>query len=101
MNIEEKVWLLVKKYWLPKTDRVTKTLPYRGIEWFIWNQGGKVAYFACFGEPWYQSKDMLYGMGHVSPGDTYLISVYISDNHDIVSMKVYELDTEAPAVSHL
>jgi hypothetical protein len=30
MNIKEKVWLFVKRYRLPKTDRETKTLSYGG-----------------------------------------------------------------------
>ena len=54
MNIEEKVWLLVKKYWLPKTDIATKTLPFAGIWWFHWTQGENVAHFSWFGKPWYK-----------------------------------------------
>jgi hypothetical protein len=49
----KRIWLLVGKYQLTKTDRVTKTSPFGGnIGWFQWNQGEKVVHFAWFGEPW-------------------------------------------------
>jgi hypothetical protein len=48
LNIEGKVWLLVKNYWLTKTDRMTKTSPLAGIWRFQWE---KITHFACFGEP--------------------------------------------------
>jgi hypothetical protein len=41
MNIEEKVWLLVKKYWLTKTDRATNTLPFGGNRAISIKQGWK------------------------------------------------------------
>ena len=52
MNIEEKVWLLVKQF-----QKLTGRLNLRliaGIEQFYWNQGEKVAHFDWFGEPWWK-----------------------------------------------
>lgn len=52
MNIEEKVWLFVKKYWLLKTDHAAKTSLLDGIVQFHWNKFKKVTQFTWFGEPW-------------------------------------------------
>ena len=40
---------LVKKYWLLKTNKETKASS--EIEWFHWNQGGKVAHFVRLDKP--------------------------------------------------
>ena len=46
-NVEEKVWLLVEKYRLTKTDRVSLFCGNKAISL---NQGEKVAHFTWFGE---------------------------------------------------
>ena len=53
VNIEEKVWLLVKKIltWKDWQGRL-KLRFLTEIGRFHWNQGKKVAHFAWFGEPW-------------------------------------------------
>ena len=49
VNIEEKVWLLVKKIQTWKDWPKLRFLI--EIGWFYWNQGEEVAHFAWFGEP--------------------------------------------------
>ena len=54
VNIEEKVWLLVKKIRTRKDWQGRLKLRFlTEIGRLHWNQGEEVAHFAWFGEPWY------------------------------------------------